>query len=183
MGHDLGSKRSARMVRPNSPSRIASRRAPEPGSTPTDNDFIDVKRAMPEHVLSTTSTRRSIRPSASSLAMTGAGADGDDETVKTRESKPRAAPEAAKPKRPPLYAVILMNDDYTPREFVTQILKKHFGLDGDTAHTIMMHAHRSGEARIGAWQKDIAESKMHNAEEEAHEEGHPLRFRCHPIDD
>ena len=90
--------------------------------------------------------------------------------------------EKAKPKQPPLYAVILLNDDYTPREFVTRILKKHFGLDGDAAETIMMHAHRYGEARVGAWQKDVAETKMHNAEEEANEAGHPLQFRCHPVE-
>ena len=100
----------------------------------------------------------------------------------TVRNRPVSKKERAKPERPPLYAVILLNDDYTPRDFVTQILKKHFGLDGDTAHTIMMHAHRHGEARVGAWQKEIAESKMHNAEEEAREEGHPLSFRCHPVE-
>ena len=108
------------------------------------------------------------------------GNDGGNQTVRERRLLPKQ--EEAKPERPPLYAVILMNDDYTPREFVTRILKTHFGLDGDSAQTIMMHAHRHGEARVGAWQKDIAETKMHNAEEEAHEEGHPLKFRCHPVE-
>ena len=83
---------------------------------------------------------------------------------------------------PKMYKVMLLNDDYTPRLFVTWILKQHFGLDGDTAHTVMMHAHRHGEARIGAWEKDIAETKLHNAEQDAREEGHPLSFRCHPVD-
>ena len=105
---------------------------------------------------------------------------GDIATVRERPLLPNE--QRAKPKRPPLYAVILINDDYTPRDFVTQILKKHFGLDGDTAQTIMMHAHRHGEARVGAWQKDIAETKMHNAEEDAQAEGYPLRFRCHPVE-
>ena len=93
-----------------------------------------------------------------------------------------ASEEQTKPQQPPLYAVILLNDDYTPRYFVTQILKRYFGLDGDAAETIMMHAHRHGEARVGAWQKDIAESKIHAAEEEAREEGHPLTFRCVPVE-
>ena len=105
--------------------------------------------------------------------------DDDGATVRERPVSERAK---ARPKQPPLSAVILLNDDYTPRDFVTQILKTHFGLDGDTAHTIMMHAHMRGEARVGAWQRDIAESKMKNAEDEAREEGHPLRFRCHPLD-
>ena len=109
-------------------------------------------------------------------------ADDDDNPATTREHPLLSQEENAQPERPPLYAVVLVNDDYTPREFVILILKRHFGLDGDTAQTIMMHAHRHGEARVGAWQKDIAETKMHNAEEEAHEEGHPLRFRCHPIE-
>ena len=103
----------------------------------------------------------------------------DDAKVRERPAQEEAKP---KPRKPPLYVVILLNDDYTPREFVTRILKRHFGLDDDTAHTIMMHAHTRGEARIGAWQRDIAESKMKNAEDEAREEGHPLCFRCHPLD-
>ena len=106
----------------------------------------------------------------------------DPDRSVTVRNRPVATKERAKPARPPLYAVILLNDDYTPRDFVTQILKKHFGLDGDTAFTIMMFAHQHGEARIGAWQKDVAESKMYNAEEEAHREGHPLRFRSHPVE-
>ncbi len=111
-----------------------------------------------------------------------AAPDDDGNAVTTPERRLLSAEAQAKPERPPLYAVVLLNDDYTPREFVTQILKRHFGLDGDAAQTIMMHAHRHGEARVRAWQKDIAETKMHNAEEEAHEAGHPLKFRCHPIE-
>jgi ATP-dependent Clp protease adaptor protein ClpS len=118
----------------------------------------------------------------SARAALAAAAGGDDDKATVRERPLVAQEEKAKPQQPPLYAVILLNDDYTPRDFVTRILKKHFGLDGDSAETIMMHAHRYGEARVGAWQKDIAETRMHNAEEEAHEEGHPLQFRCHPLD-
>ena len=106
----------------------------------------------------------------------------DDENGVAVGDRPVSEEASEKPKQPPLYAVILLNDDYTPREFVIQNLKRHFGLDGDTAHTIMMHAHMRGEARVGAWQRDVAESKMQNAEEEAREEGHPLSFRCHPLD-
>ena len=112
----------------------------------------------------------------------GAKPNGDDDSTTVTERPLLSNTQSAKPKRPPLYAVILLNDDYTPREFVTIILKRHFGLDDDTAHTIMMHAHRYGEARIGAWEKDIAETKMHNAEEESRESGHPLTFRCIPLD-
>jgi ATP-dependent Clp protease adapter protein ClpS len=53
----------------------------------------------------------------------------------------------------------------------THVLKRQFGLDSDTAKTVMMHAHRQGEARIGAWQKDIAQTATPNAEEEALEDG------------
>ena len=109
-------------------------------------------------------------------------ASGDDDNQTVRERPLLTAEANAKPKRPPLYAVILLNDDYTPREFVTIILKMHFGLEGDAAHTIMMHAHRYGEARVGAWQKDIAETKVANAEEDSREAGHPLTFKCEPID-
>lgn len=115
------------------------------------------------------------------VAANGPGRDSDGNQI-VRERRLLPKPAEAKPERPPLYAVILMNDDYTPREFVTRLLKKHFGLDGDSAQTIMMHAHRHGEARVGAWEKDIAETKMHNAEEESREEGHPLSFRCVPVE-
>lgn len=115
------------------------------------------------------------------VAASGPDRDnGGNQTVRERRLVPKQ--QEARPDRPPLYAVILINDDYTPRAFVTRILKKHFGLDGDSAETIMMHAHRHGEARVGAWEKDIAETKMNNAEAEAREEGHPLRFRCHPVE-
>jgi ATP-dependent Clp protease adaptor protein ClpS len=106
----------------------------------------------------------------------------DDNPATTRERPLLAREQNAKPQRPPLYAVVLVNDDYTPRELVTGISKRHFGLDGDTVQTTVMNGHRHGEARIGGWQKDIAETKMHNAEEEAHEHGHPLRFRCHTVE-
>ena len=119
---------------------------------------------------------------ATSAAPPDDPAQDDNDSTTVRERLLIAKEEKAKPQQPPLYAVILLNDNYTPREFVTRILKKHFGLDGDSAETIMMHAHRYGEARVGAWQKDVAETKMHNAEEEASEAGHPLQFRCHPVE-
>jgi len=109
-------------------------------------------------------------------------ASDDDSGVTVRERPPLSKDETAQPERPPLYAVILINDDYTPRLFVTHILKQHFGLDADTAHTLMIHAHRYGEARIGAWAKDVAETKMHNAEKDSREHGHPLGFKCHSVD-
>ena len=123
--------------------------------------------------------RNGFTPRHGSTSMTSAS------TSRTPALKHRpvvTAGEKVKPQQPPLYAVILLNDDYTPRYFVTQILKRHFGLDGDAAETIMMHAHCHGEARVGAWQKDIAESKIHAAEEESREEGHPLTFRCVPVE-
>ncbi len=63
----------------------------------------------------------------------------DDHGLITEEAKPRL-------KRPPLYRVILINDDYTPMEFVVQVLEKVFGLDRNTATRIMLEIHTKGKA-------------------------------------
>src|SRR5262249_29331952 len=64
-----------------------------------------------------------------------------------------------KPNRPPLYKVILLNDDYTPREFVVLVLKAVFRMSGDQAYRVMMTAHQRGACVIAVYTRDVAETK------------------------
>ena len=89
---------------------------------------------------------------------------------------------ATKPKtaRPPLYKVILLNDDYTPREFVVQVLKAVFRMNEDQAYRVMMTAHRRGACVIAVYARDVAETKAKEATELGKSKGYPLFFTTEP---
>jgi ATP-dependent Clp protease adaptor protein ClpS len=93
--------------------------------------------------------------------------------------KPRTK---AKPKtaRPPLYKVILLNDDYTPREFVVQVLKAVFRMNAERAYHVMMTAHRRGVCVIAVYARDVAETKAKEATELGKSQGYPLFFTTEP---
>jgi ATP-dependent Clp protease adaptor protein ClpS len=84
--------------------------------------------------------------------------------------------ETAKPelKRPPLYKVILLNDDYTPMEFVVHILEVFFGMNREKATQIMLAVHTQGSAVVGIFPRDIAETKSEQVNQYAQENQHPL---------
>lgn len=82
--------------------------------------------------------------------------------------------------RPKLYKVILFNDDYTPREFVTLVLKAVFRIGEDAGHRVMMTAHRLGSCVVVVCAKDIAETKVTEAMDLAKEAGFPLMFKAEP---
>ena len=88
----------------------------------------------------------------------------------------------AKPKtqEPKLYKVILLNDDYTPREFVVQVLKAVFRTTEDQAYRIMMTAHQKGACVVATYTRDIAESKATEATDMGREKGYPLAFSTEP---
>ena len=83
----------------------------------------------------------------------------------------------AKPalKRPPMYKVILLNDDYTPMEFVVQVLEKVFGKSPSAATQIMLQIHRSGMGVAGVYVLEVAETKSTMVHRMAEERGYPLR--------
>jgi ATP-dependent Clp protease adaptor protein ClpS len=81
-----------------------------------------------------------------------------------------------KTQRPPLYKVILLNDDYTPREFVVQVLKAVFRMNADQAYRVMMTAHRRGVCVIAVFTKDVSETKAKEATELGKSKGYPLYF-------
>ena len=83
-------------------------------------------------------------------------------------------------KRPPLYKVILLNDDFTPREFVVQVLKAVFRMNADQAQRVMMTAHRRGACVIAVYARDVAETKAQEATELGKSKGYPLFFTTEP---
>lgn len=85
-----------------------------------------------------------------------------------------------KTQRPPLYKVILLNDDYTPREFVVLVLKAVFRMGADKAYSVMMTAHRRGACVIAVYTRDVAETKAKEATELGKSKGYPLFFTTEP---
>ena len=86
------------------------------------------------------------------------------------------AVQTAKPKlkRPPLYKVMLLNDDYTPMEFVIQVLETFFRMDHEKATQIMLHVHTRGVGVCGVYTKDIAETKVQQVNDYSRNNQHPL---------
>lgn len=95
---------------------------------------------------------------------------------------------AAKPKvrikpkleRPRLYKVILVNDDYTPRDFVVMVLKAVFRMDEETGYRVMMTAHKLGTCVVVVCARDIAETMAKEATDLGKEAGFPLMFTTEP---
>ena len=81
-----------------------------------------------------------------------------------------------KTQRPPLYKVILINDDFTPREFVVMVLKAVFRMGEEKANAVMLTAHRRGACVIAVYTKDVAETKAKEATELGKSKGYPLFF-------
>jgi ATP-dependent Clp protease adaptor protein ClpS len=97
-------------------------------------------------------------------------------TVKPR-TKTRTKPKVERPK---LWKVILLNDDYTPREFVVMVLKAVFRMNEDQAYNVMMTAHRRGACVIAVFTKDVADTKAKEATELGKSKGYPLFFTTEP---
>jgi ATP-dependent Clp protease adaptor protein ClpS len=94
-------------------------------------------------------------------------------------SKPRTKVKV-KTERPRLHKVILLNDDYTPREFVVTVLKAEFRMNEDQAYRVMITAHRRGACVVAVFTRDVAESKATRATEMGRSKGYPLMFTTEP---
>jgi ATP-dependent Clp protease adaptor protein ClpS len=81
-----------------------------------------------------------------------------------------------KVERPRLHKVILVNDDFTPREFVVTVLKAEFRMTEDQAHKVMISAHRRGVCVVAVFTKDVAETKATRATDAGRAKGYPLLF-------
>ena len=85
-----------------------------------------------------------------------------------------------KTQRPRLYKVILINDDYTPRQFVVTVLKAVFRMSEDQACRVMMTAHKRGVCVVAVYTRDVAETKATRATEAGRSKGYPLQFTTEP---
>ena len=93
-----------------------------------------------------------------------------------QESKPEL-------KKPPLFKVVLMNDDYTPMEFVVEVLQTFFGMDREKATQVMLSVHTQGKAICGIFPRDIAETKSAQVNQYAQENQHPLISEIEAVED
>jgi ATP-dependent Clp protease adaptor protein ClpS len=100
----------------------------------------------------------------------GHGNDGDDggRTGLVTKTRPKT-------KRPSLYKVLLLNDDYTPMEFVVHVLQKYFGKSHDEAERIMLHVHQKGVGVCGVYTFEIAETKVTQVMDFSRANNHPLQ--------
>ena len=91
----------------------------------------------------------------------------------------------AKPalKRPSLYKVVLLNDDYTPMEFVVEILETYFGMGREKATQVMLTVHTKGKGVCGIYPRDTAETKATQVNQYARDSGHPLLCEVEPSQD
>lgn len=91
----------------------------------------------------------------------------DDTGLAVQEGRPKL-------KRPPMYKVMLLNDDYTPMDFVVQVLELFFQLNQERATQVMLHVHTKGVGVCGVFTRDIAETKVAQVNEYSRKNQHPL---------
>jgi ATP-dependent Clp protease adaptor protein ClpS len=105
-------------------------------------------------------------------------ADEDNNNSKRRPGSPGTAvitKTRPQTKRPSLYRVLLLNDDYTPMEFVVHVLERFFNKDHEAAHRIMMHVHQHGIGECGVYTYEVAETKVTQVMDFARKHQHPLQ--------
>ena len=107
-------------------------------------------------------------PVAAASTPPGSGDDDRSGTAIITRTKPRA-------KRPSLYRVLLLNDDYTPMEFVVHVVERFFNKSHDDAYQIMMHVHHNGVGECGVFTYEVAETKVTQVMDFARKHQHPLQ--------
>ena len=99
--------------------------------------------------------------------------DDDGNVGVALETKPKT-------KRPPMYKVLILNDDFTPMEFVVHVLERFFGLSHAQAFELMLTVHKKGVAVVGVFSHEIAETKVQQVLSYARENQHPLQCTMEP---
>jgi len=87
-----------------------------------------------------------------------------------------------KTKPPQMYQVVMLNDDYTPMEFVVVVIQEFFNKDRETATQIMLKIHLDGKAICGVFSRDVAATKVDQVQEAARQAGHPLQCVSEPVE-
>ena len=97
-------------------------------------------------------------------------------TDQRQENQHGLAVEEARPElaRPPMYQVLLLNDDYTPMDFVVHVLQSFFGFAYEKAHEVMLHVHLRGRGVCGLYTREVAETKVTQVNEFSRANHHPL---------
>ncbi len=90
-----------------------------------------------------------------------------NDELAVQETRPRL-------KRPPMFKVLLLNDDFTPMEFVVLVLKHFFGMNEEKATQIMLHVHTRGIGVCGVFSRDVAETKVQQVSDFSRKHQHPL---------
>ena len=96
------------------------------------------------------------------------GDDGDGNTGVIVETRPRT-------KKPSMYKVLMLNDDYTPMEFVVHVLERFFAMNTEQATQVMLHVHRRGVGICGVFPYEVAETKVTQVMDFARQHQHPLQ--------
>ena len=109
-----------------------------------------------------------------------AGAPGQGRRAVTDTTTTPTIKPTLKPERPRLHKVILLNDDYTPRDFVVTVLKTEFAMAESQAQQVMLTAHRRGACVVAVFTREIAEAKATKATEAGRRKGYPLMFTTEP---
>ena len=91
--------------------------------------------------------------------------------------------EEPKLKKPPLYRVILLNDDYTPMEFVVYVLQNFFGFDKEKATQVMLAVHTKGKGVCGVFTREVAETKSMQINNYSQQNEHPLVSEIEPVEE
>ncbi|MEM9311251.1 MAG: ATP-dependent Clp protease adapter ClpS [Pseudomonadota bacterium] len=99
----------------------------------------------------------------------------DDKDAGTDSEVGVATKTRTKPKKPSQYKVLMLNDDYTPMEFVVMVLKRFFNMDLEQATRVMLHVHQKGVGVCGIFPYEVAETKVNQVMDFARENQHPLQ--------
>ena len=99
--------------------------------------------------------------------MTDERRSSGDEGLALKEARPEL-------REPPMYKVVLLNDDFTPMEFVVMLLEKLFSMDREKATRVMLHVHTQGRGVCGIYTHEIAETKVAQVNEYSRSNNHPL---------
>ncbi|MGQ7829804.1 ATP-dependent Clp protease adapter ClpS [Altererythrobacter sp. Z27] len=123
-------------------------------------------------MLNRTSPFHVVKAHATPLAIAASGNEGEP----GNENEVGIATKAkARPKKPSQYKVLMLNDDYTPMEFVVMVLKRFFAMDLEQATRVMLHVHQKGVGVCGIFPYEVAETKVNQVMDFARQNQHPLQ--------